>query len=78
MFCNSILLPYVKNSIYNIADNNSNSSSNNSESDTELPDFSTSKPFDMEPRKKVIKKYIKSYKKVIKDIHSTNVNPRTF
>ena len=30
------LLPYVKNSIYRIADNNSNTSPDNSESDTVL------------------------------------------
>ena len=32
-----------KNSIYNMADNNSNTFSNNCESETELPDFSTLK-----------------------------------
>ena len=64
----TFLLPYAKNSIYSMADNNSNASSNNSESETELPGFSTLKPFDMEPRKK----------SVIKTIHSTNVNPKTF
>ena len=36
-----------------MVDKNSNTSSNNFESERELPDFSTLKPFDMEPRKKV-------------------------
>ena len=35
-----------------MVDKNSNTSSNNFESERELPDFSTLKPFDMEPRKK--------------------------
>ena len=47
---------------------NFNTSSDNSEPETELPDFSILKPFNMEPREKVI----------TKTIHSTNVNPRTF
>ena len=34
-----------------MADNNSNTSSNNSEPETELLDFNTLKPFNMEPRK---------------------------
>ena len=33
------LLPYIKNSIYSIADNNSNTSPDNSESDTVLETF---------------------------------------
>ena len=57
MFCALVLLPYVKSSIYSIADNNSNNTSlDNSEPETELPDFSILKPFNMEPRKKVIDK----------------------
>ena len=35
-----ILLPYVKNSTYSIADNNSNTSSDNSESKTKLFKYS--------------------------------------
>ena len=41
MFCDLILLPYVHNSIYNMTDSNSNTSSNNSEFETELPDMET-------------------------------------
>lgn len=36
-----------------MTDNNLNTSSNNPQSETELPGFSTLKPFDMDPRKKV-------------------------
>ena len=36
-----ILLPYMKNSTYNMTDNNSNTSSDNSKSETEFPNFST-------------------------------------
>ena len=36
-----------------MADNNTNTSSGNSEFETELPEFSTLKSFDIEPRKKV-------------------------
>ena len=55
MFCALVLLPYVKSSIYNIADNNSNNTSlDNSEPATELPDFSILKPFNVEPRKKAL------------------------
>ena len=36
-----------------MADNNSSTSSHNSECETELPDFSILKPFDMERRKDV-------------------------
>ena len=61
MFCALILLCYVKNSIYSMADNNFNTSSDNSESEKELPDFSTLKPFDMEPRKKVSNKNYTQY-----------------
>ena len=61
MFCTLILLSYVKNSIYCMADNNCNTSSDNSESKTELPDFSTLKPFDMEPMKKVSDKNYTQY-----------------
>ena len=69
MFCALVLLPYVKSSIYSIADNNSNNtSSDNSERETELPDFSILKPFNMEPRKKVIDK----------TIHSANVRTSKF
>ena len=68
MFCALILLPYVKNRIYNMTDNNSNTSSDNSESEIKLPDFWTLEPLGMEPRKKV----------AIKTIHSANVKPRTF
>ena len=68
MFCALISLQFVKSSVYNMA-NNSNNSSDNSESETELPDLSTLKPFEMEPRKNVNSK---NYK------HSSNVNPRTF
>ena len=50
MFCALISSPYVKNSIYSMADNNSNNSSDSS--DTELPDFCTLNPVNMEPRKK--------------------------
>ena len=44
-----------------MADNNFNTSSDNSESEKELPDFSTLKPFDMEPRKKVSNKNYTQY-----------------
>ena len=50
-----------------MADNNSNTSSDNFKSETELPDFSFLKPFDMEPRKTVSDK---------ETIRSTNINPR--
>ena len=53
MFCALILLPYIKNSINNMTDNNSKTSPVNSEPETELTDFSTLEPFYMEPRKKV-------------------------
>ena len=53
MSCALILLPYVKNSIYSMADNNSNTSSDNSKPEPELPGFSILEPFNMEPRKKV-------------------------
>ena len=53
MFCDLILLPYVKKSICLMTDNNSNTSFSNSESERKLPDFNTFKPFDMEPREKV-------------------------
>ena len=54
MFCALILLPYIKSSIYSMADNNYNNSSHNSEFETELPNFSTLKLFDMEPKKSFI------------------------
>ena len=38
--------------MYNMTDNNSNTSSDNSEPETELPDFNILKPFDMGPKKK--------------------------
>ena len=47
MFCTLLLLLYVKNII-------DNTYFDNSESETELPDFSTLKPFDMEPGKKKV------------------------
>ena len=52
MFCVLILLPHVKNSMYKMTLNNSNTSSHNSESEKELPGFSTLKLFDMKPREK--------------------------
>ena len=57
-----ILIAYINNSIYSMADNNSNTSFNNSESETELPNISTLKPFDMEPRKKVSDEHHAEYK----------------
>ena len=51
-----------KNSVCHISDNNSKTCSDNSESETELPDFSTPKPFDMEPRKKVSDENCTEYK----------------
>ena len=54
MFCALILLPYVKNSIYSMADNNSTVSSENSDPDTELPEFSVLKLFDMKPKEKKV------------------------
>ena len=60
MLCALILLPYVKNRIYSMTDNNSNTSS------TELSDLCTLKPFDMEPRRK----------SAVKTLHSVNVNPK--
>ena len=62
-----MLITYIKNSIYSIPDNNSNIFSC-SAFETELSDFSTLKPFDMQPRKK----------SDMKTMQSTNVNPRTF
>ena len=44
-----------------MADNNSNTSSGNSKSETELPDFSTLKPFEMEPRKSLSDKNYTQY-----------------
>ena len=44
-----------------MTDNNFHSFSHNSESETELPDFSTLKSFDMEPRKKVSNKNYTQY-----------------
>ena len=38
--------------MYNMTDNNSNTSSDNSEPERELPDFNILKPFDMGPKKK--------------------------
>ena len=61
MFCTLILLLYVKNNIYNMTHNNSNTSSDNSESETKLSDFSTVNPFDMEIRKKVSYKNFTQY-----------------
>ena len=61
MFCALISLPYVKSSIYSMADNNSNTSSNSSESDRKLPDFCTLKRVNMEPRKKVRDKNYAQY-----------------
>ena len=51
-----------KNRVCHISDNNSNTSSDNSESEAELPDFSTLKPIDMEPRKKVSDENCTEYK----------------
>ena len=45
-----------------MAQNNPNTSSDNSKSEVELPDFSTLKPFDMKPRKKVNDKNYAEYK----------------
>ena len=53
-----------------MADNNSNTSSDNSESETELPDLSTLKPFDMEPRKKASDENYAEYKSQPKDVLS--------
>ena len=56
MFSASILSPDVKNSIYSVAGDNSNTSTDSPESEADLPDFSTLRPFDMDPRKKVSNK----------------------
>ena len=53
-----------------MADNNFNTSFNNSESETELPNFSILKPFDMEPRKKVSDEHHAEYKCQPKDVLS--------
>ena len=53
-----------------MADNNSNTSFNNSESETELLNISTQKPFDMEPRKKVSDEHHAEYKCQSKDVLS--------
>ena len=50
-----------------MADNNSNTSSNNSEPETELSDFSTLNPFEMEQRKNVSNK---KYTLLSKDVLS--------
>ena len=55
MFCSLILLPYVNNSIYIMTNNNSTFQRENV-FETELPDFSTLKLFNMEPRKNVSQK----------------------
>lgn len=55
MFCSLILLPYVNNSIYIMTNNNSTFLRENV-FETELPDFSTLKLFNMEPRKNVSQK----------------------
>lgn len=55
MFCSLILLPYVNNSIYIMTNNNSIFLRENV-FETELPDFSTLKLFNMEPRKNVSQK----------------------
>ena len=68
MFCVLILLPHVKNSMYKMTLNNSNTSSHNSESEKELPGFSTLKLFDMKPRENA----------AIKTVHSNNVNRGRF
>ena len=47
-----ILLPYEESRIYSMADSNSNTFPDKSKSDTELPDFNTLNPFDMEPRER--------------------------
>ena len=51
-----------------MADNNSNTSSDNSEPERELPGFSTLKPFEMEPRKKVGDKNYAQYLCQPKDV----------
>ena len=61
MFCTLILLLYVKNNIYNMTHNNSNTSFDNSESETKLLDFSTVNPFDMEIKTKVSYKNFTQY-----------------
>ena len=61
MFCALIFLPCVRNSVFNMTDNNSNTSSDISKTETELPDVITPKPFDMEPRKKVSYKNYTQY-----------------
>ena len=48
-----MLLPYVKSTIYHMADNNSNTSFDNSKAVKELSDFSILKLSNMEPSKKV-------------------------
>ena len=53
-----------------MTNNNSNTSSDNSESETELPDFSTLKPSDMEPRKIVSDKNSAEYKCQLKNLLS--------
>ena len=48
-------------------DNNFNTSFNNSESETELPDFSTQIPFYTQPRSKVIHKNYTQYQCQLND-----------
>ena len=67
MFCPLILLPYVKSSIYSIADDNSSTSFDNNESEAVLSDLSTLKPSNMEPRVSIIDKNYAQYK----------INPKT-
>ena len=65
-----MLLAYVKNSFYNMVDNNSKTSSDNSEPEIDLSDFSTLKPFDMEPRKKASDENYTEYRCQPKDVLS--------
>ena len=53
-----------------MADNSSNTLFNNSESEIELPDFITLKPFNIDPRKKVSDKNYAEYKCQTKDVLS--------
>ena len=58
-----------------MAESNSNTSSSNSESETDLPDFSTLKLFDMKPRNKVSdKKNVKCQPNDVLSEHRVSYN----
>ena len=57
-----------KSSIFSIFDNYSNTFSDNSQSETEWFDFSTLKPFDIEPRKNCRNKYYTQHQCQPKDV----------